>query len=248
MIDTIERSYMGSGMAFVREIGSTDGLRPVGNATALKTTLAQSKTTLGDKANPGGGNSNVVFRISDGGIEIELRDFTAANLAMAFFGEATSIKAGSKTDFKAVAKKGCLIPLPHVAATNHSVTLEGDSNQLEKGVDYRPVAAGIYIPSDTEIDEDAKLNIGYDHGDQEFIHALRSTGKTYEFLFDGINEAQNGQPVILNAWRVRFGPASEVEWIGDRHASLKLKGDLLKDSSRGVGESAYYVAKQVAMS
>jgi len=68
-----------------------------------------------------------------------------------------------------------------------------------------------------------------------------NSGDENEIVFDGLNEAQSGSPVVVDVWRAKAGAAEELALIGDEYGALTLPYALLLDTAKeAAGESGYF--------
>ena len=68
-----------------------------------------------------------------------------------------------------------------------------------------------------------------------------------ELLFGGLNEADSGNPVVVNIWRASQGVASSIGLMADKgFASLPVSGAILRDDSKqGASISRFYRVSKV---
>lgn len=103
-------SYVGSGKIYLREAGSSAGLLPVGNCSALSFSVTEETKELKDFTNPGGGTYNEIRKVSAVEASISAHDFSPENLAKALFGNTSGIVAGAVTGEAVALYKGALAP------------------------------------------------------------------------------------------------------------------------------------------
>jgi hypothetical protein len=73
------------------------------------------------------------------------------------------------------------------------------------------------------------------------VQALVNSGKEYELVFDGLNEARSGKRTRVRAYRVKIGALAALGLIGEEYAAMECTGKLLKDTSIvGAGISQYF--------
>lgn len=236
-IEQVYAPYLGSGKCYIREAGSAAALAEVGNASALKFSTEEDEKDMTDYTQPGGGTYASVKRVKSVTCAMTLNDFNPKNLAMAVYGTAASLEVQTLTYAPFTAYQGGLIPLQ--APTAVTVINADGTTTYVAGTDYEVRKEGIFIlggaiADATPILVDATLGAG------KIIQALTSSGKTYELVFGGTNET-NGKARNSHAFRVQFGTAKEVSFIGDDFGSLEIEGKVLKDPTKtGVGISQYY--------
>lgn len=235
-------SYLGSGKVYLREIGAAAGLVEIGNASSLSFSVSEETKELKDYTQAGGGTFNEVRRISAVECSITMNELSPANLARALYGSATAITTGTVTDESHPgAYKGALVPTTYLATSITTVKVGAVTKTL--GTDYEVRNGGIYIvPTGTIVDNDTVL-ITYTKAASDVVQALVNSGKEYELVFDGLNEARSGKKTRVNAYRVKIGAAQNLGFIGEEYAALEVTGKLLKDTSiTGAGLSQYFKA------
>jgi hypothetical protein len=234
-----DKSYIGKGKVFL------DG-RQVGNVTALSFQITEDKKELKDYTAAGGGNYNSVTRIDAVELSMTLSDYSAENLAAAVFGTASAVTATTVTD-ESIDAPASLVGDPLVKTANvldvdQTVTVTSDpaGTTYVEDTDYTIGAAGIRILASGSISASDPLLITYDKKAVDVVEALTQSAAEYELVFEGLNEAQSGTPVVVIVHRAKFGPAAELPMIGDEFAELSLTGDALKDTSITTGGLSQY--------
>jgi hypothetical protein len=67
------------------------------------------------------------------------------------------------------------------------------------------------------------------------------SGKEYEMLFDGLNEARSGKKARVTAYRVKPGALQQLGLIGEEYAGAEVTAEVLQDSTKvGAGISKYF--------
>lgn len=111
---------------------------------------------------------------------------------------------------------------------------------LVEGEDYEKRPSGILILEDAALDAGARVTVGYTKALASVVQMLVNSGKEYEMVFDGLNEARSGKRSRVTAFRVKIGAAQDLGLIGDEYAVLESTGKILKDLSiTGEGLSQY---------
>jgi hypothetical protein len=233
-------SYIGSGKIYMRDLSGSGGLIEVGNVSKLDIGTEEETKELRDYRSPGGGVINEVRRITGVTLAMTLHDLSPENLAMALYGTTEAVAAGSVTGETVTAQVGALVRLAHTGISNVVVQDETDTTTYTAGTDYEVRPGGIFILSTGAITDGETLHVAYDYGAQDVVQALDGAQGTYELVFEGLNEARSGKPVIVDVWRARFGAVSTISLIGDDYAGLELSGKALKDTSKPSGTSQYF--------
>lgn len=242
-IEQVYAPYLGAGKCYIREAGTAAPLRELGNASVLKFTTEEDEKDMTDYTQPGGGVYASVKRIKSVTCALTLHDFNASNLAMAVYGSAQALATQTLVDSPATAYQGGLIPLQSPSAV--TVTDAAGTTTFVAGTDYEVRKEGIYILGGA-IADGTPILIDATLGAAKIIQALTSSGKTYELVFGGTNEA-TGKGRNAHAFRVQFGTAKELPFIGDDFGALEIEGKVLKDTSKtGAGVSQYYTISDEA--
>lgn len=236
-------SYIGKGKIYL------DG-RFIGNVSELTFSVNEEKKELPDYTSPGGGTYNSLRRITGVEMSIKAHDLSPENLAMALFGSTSAVTASAVTDevITSNATLDTLVKTANVIDTAIApvVTGSGGTPTYVVDTDYTVSPAGIIPLSSGAITAALALLIDYTKKAVNVIEALTTTAQEYDVLFDGLNEAQSGNLVVINAYRGKFGAAQGLGFIGDDFAEIQLTGDVLKDTSIvGAGLSQYFSIKQV---
>lgn len=239
---TTDYSYIGSGPIYLREIGATTGLLEIGNCSALSFSVSEEVKELKDYTNPGGGTYNEVRRIEAVEVSMTLHSLSPANLARATYGAASAVAAGTVTGESQVAYKGAFIPFNFLPAATPAPVVKKGATTLVVGTDYEIRPGGVVITSTTSVITNGDtITIDYTKAGSDVVQALVNSGKEYEMVFDGLNEARSGKRTRVRAHRVKIGAASDLGLIGDEYAALEVSGKLLKDLSiTAAGVSQYF--------
>ncbi|RLA21064.1 MAG: hypothetical protein DRQ61_09045 [Gammaproteobacteria bacterium] len=239
-----DKSYIGKGKVHL------DG-RFIGNVSSFTYGTTEDKKTLADFTQGGGGNYNSVIRIGDVTIGLIMHDYSAENIAMALFGDASSVTSIPVAD-ESVTTRAALDTLVKTAdmidtSVAPVVTSDPAGTTYIEDTDYTVSAAGITVLSTGSISASTALLISYTKKAVDVVQTLTNSGAEYQLIFDGLNEAQSGAEVVITVHRAKFGPASEVGAIGEDFAELALSGEALKDTSiTTAGLSQYIEIKQAA--
>lgn len=246
----MDYSYLGSGKAFVRVVGSAAGLRFLGNVIDLNFAVTEDNKELKDRTQPGGGTYNEVRRIGSVEATVKMTDLSPENVAMALYGSSAAITAGAVTDEAATAYVGGFVKTAFPINTALTVTVSSAASPagaFAAGTDYIVRGGGIEIPEGSTIPDGTAILIDYTKVAGSDVQALVSSAQEYELVFDGLNEARSGKSVVVQAHRVKFGPTQLVALLSDEYAELEVKGKLLKDTTKnGTSESQYFHVQFVA--
>ena len=236
-----EQSFIGKGSMY---LGPKTGVkRAIGNASALTFAADEEKKDLLDFQNAGGGKANSISRITGVTMDLTAVELSPENIALAIRGSVTAVTAGAVTGEALTAHLDGLvrfanIPDPAVAPV---ITGSGGTPTYTEGTDYTVVGAGIIPLGTGTITEGLALEAGYTKAAGNVVQAMVDSSSEFEMIFDGLNEAQSGKRVVVQAYRVKFSPGQNVAWIGDNFAELQISGEVLKDTTiTGGGLSQFY--------
>jgi hypothetical protein len=233
-------SYLGSGKIYLRDRSGSLGFTEVGNCSALAFNVTEETIELKDYTQAGGGTYNEVKRISAVESAITMHDMSATNLARALYGTASAVSTGTVTDeSKAGVNKGEFVPTTFLASAVTAVKV--GSTTMVANTDYEVVPGGIVILAGGSIADASTVLITYTKAATDVVNALTTSGKEYEMVFSGLNEARSGKKVRVSAYRVKIGALASLGLIGDEFAALEATGKLLKDTTKsGAGVSQYF--------
>ena len=237
-----EICFLGSGTIYAKQYGAAAArYRPIGNASQLQLAIEENQLRLNDFQNPGGGVACIVSRITQLTANVTAHNINGENLALAFFGSASSIPTAAVVDESQQAFLDSLVPLENVGPTSVVVTDSGAATTYDEGTDYTVKPGGIFIPEDSTIADDSAILVDYSHPDYQRVGALTDSAPELSLVFDGLNEADEGRPVRITLHRVKFSPAASTDIIGEDFAGLQLPAELLSDPLRtGTGESKFF--------
>lgn len=241
-------AYLGSGKIKMREVGANAPFVAIGNCSALTFGAQLDSKELKNFTKPGGGTYAKVDRVSSVQVNLTAHDLDGPNLAKASGGASSVQAAGTVTSEPVVAWKGGTTPLSRAPATITSVEPSGGGTAYVAGEDYIITPGGLEIPADSAIPDPAdnetpNISVTFTNTAQQVMQAMVNSGKEYQLLFEGLNEAETDLPMIVHAYRVKFAPAQAINFIGDDFAALELTGTALPDANKvGNGISQYWKA------
>lgn len=240
-------AYLGSGKVKMREFGAATAFLEIGNCSALTFGAQLDTKELKDFTQPGGGTYAKVDRVSSVTVNLTCHDLDGPNLARASGGAVSTTVAGSVTAEPLVAYKGGTTPTSKPPSAVTSVTGSGGTPEFVAGTDYLVTPGGIEVLESGAIPDPvggaSNVVITYDNTIQTVVQAMVNSGKEYELLFEGLNEAESDLPVVVQAFRVKFAPAQAINFLGDDFAALELTGTALSDRRKvGANISRYWKA------
>jgi len=239
-------SYIGKGTIYFRERGASAGLLPIGNCSALELAAEEEKQTQQDFTQAGGGLANTVSQISAVTMAMTVLDISAKNIALAMRGSYSEITSAEVTDERHTAYLGALVPFEFQPDKTATITVttdpDGTPTPAVLDTDYEITNAGIRILEDTTTIADGdEIAVTYTKTAASVVEALTESGKEFELVFDGLNEAQSGKAVTVKVHRIKLSPGEGLSLLGNEFAELPVTGDVLSDSSVvGTGISRFF--------
>lgn len=234
-------SYIGVGRIYLKEVGASAGLIEVGNCSELNFSVTEDTRELRDYTQPGGGTYNEVRRISAVEVSINMHDLSPANLARALYGSTEAVTSATVTGEEQTAYIGAFVKTDSMPSEITKVTDEDGVDTYVEGEDYEVRPGGIFILEGGAISDGETILIDYTSANADVVQALVDSGKEYEMVFDGLNEARSGKKTIVHAYRIKLGALADLALIGDEYAAAQVTGKVLKDSTKtGAGISQYF--------
>ena len=235
-------SYIGKGKVYGGKRGAF-AKKFLGNVSALSLAVSENEIELLDFTQAGGGKDDSIRRIEDVTVSMSLRNISPENLATALLGTSAGVTAGAVVDEGKIAYLGGLVRLNNTPdpAVPLVVTNSAGAVTYVEGTDYTRTKSGFEVLSTGTITEAQSLKVDYTKLAGDLVQLLTQSAADFSLTFEGLNEAKdNGRPVIVDLFKVKFGAAQNFELIGDEFATLDLTGELLVDDSIvGAGLSRY---------
>ena len=243
IIKQIYKPSMTVGQVFARIYGSTKARLPIGNVLELQLEHSEDVITQPDMTALGGGTYNEVRRIKDAKVTMKLADFNVTNLMRGVLGLATEVEAGSAVNEAHSVTLGGLVELVHIRPSD-VVVKKGEVIVAAEG-NYSISPAGLRILAEAVgLDDDDAITVSYDYAAYVVIEAMVTSAPELDLLFEGLNEADSGNPMIVNVWRASQGITKSLSLINKEHGTLDVEGTVIKDPTKtGVGISPYYRAR-----
>lgn len=184
-----------------------------------------------------------------GTFNMTMDEWSLKNLALGLYGASANTATGSVTDeeFPAGLVAGDQIRLDRPYAS--SLVIEdsaGSPVTLVAGTNYRLMG---HNDSMVEITDPAALTqpflASYSYAAYDTIGAFSQTSPERYVVFDGIN-TETGEAVLIDMYRVRFDPISELGLINAEYGSLAMAGSLLFDELNNTGgqEAGFFRLRQ----
>lgn len=235
----IFKPYMGVGQVYAKAYGVAGPMAEIGGVSELKVTINEDIKKQRNFSRTGGGNRATVNQIKEVMYEAKLQDLNAVNIARGVFGLTSEIATGTIVGEAKQAYKGGLIRLNHPAPT--SVVVKIGAVVVVAATNYEVRPEGIYVLplAATLVDGDNVL-IDYAHSGYDAVQALTTSAPTLEMSFGGVNEADNGSPLIVDLFRVKMNATGGFGLITSDFAEFDQKGEILEDPTKtGVGISKF---------
>ncbi len=224
---------MGKGSIYLRERGGSAGLLPIGNASSLTLTLNEDKKEQKDYQEAGGAVTASVSRISSVTGSLTALDFNKGNLEKAVRGLVSAHTGAAQSNEPHTANLGAFIKFDHLPDLTQSITVTnvGASVTYVVDVDYEIKNGGVRIlDAPATITDALAIEVNYTSTTSTKIEGLTVSGKQYELVFDGLNEADSGKSSLVTLHKTNFNPAQALDLIGDEFGELAMTFDVLKDT------------------
>lgn len=245
-----KRTYVGKGKWYIREYGAAAPLAFIGNVSEATFNHEESKQSLPDYTESGGGEYDSIRRIDAVTLQLTKWDIlNPENLARLVRGTASAATSLTPiVDEEHIAYQGGLVVLDRIPDPEAAMTVTGaGSAAYEDGVDFIRTPAGFEVVTTADggsITDASDTFASYTPLASDTVEALTVSGKRYELFFEGLNEADSDRPVLITVHLFKPGAATAMSWISQEFLSGPFTGDVLKDTSiTGDSLSKYYKVK-----
>jgi len=187
-----------------------------------------------------------------GTFNLTLDEWSLKNLAMGLYSASANTATGTVTDeaFPSALVAGDQIRLEHPYASALVIedSASGTPATLTAGTHYRLMG---HNASMIELLDVASLTqpflASYSYAAYDQIGAFSVASPERYVVFDGVN-TETGEGVLIDVYRVRFDPISELGLIHQEYGSLSLAGSLLFDELNNSGgqEAGFFRIRQKA--
>ncbi|MBH2010290.1 MAG: hypothetical protein I8H71_11365 [Xanthomonadaceae bacterium] len=241
----IFRPVLNSGQVYARAVGSAAPLQSIGGIEELKLDIKEDTKKQVDYSRAGGGTRAQVKRIDSVTMSAKLQDVNAVNLARAVFGITTAIAAATVVDEAVVGYKGGLIRLAHIKPS--AVVLKKATVTVTPAGNYEVRPEGLFVFDEASgIGDGDALTVDYAHSGYDVIEALTTAAPILEMSYAGVNEADSGNPSLVDLFRVQLGAAKSVGLIDKDFGTLDIEGEVLVDPTKtGIGTSRFFRVQMV---
>lgn len=225
-----DRSFIGAGSIHIQPYDQSAPLLPIGNVSEFTFSFEEDRKELKNYLG-GGGNRNVISRVSGITASVVAHDFTASNISLALRGTVNQGSTTAITDEPLVSHGVAneLIPFKRLPDLNQSITVKDSlDTTLIVGDDYELTQSGIKVIDGGGIDNQG-VKVSYTPLSTNMVQALVESGREFVLFMEGLNDAQEGLPFNIRVHRVKFSPVQNLGFISDDFANIPLQLDVLSD-------------------
>lgn len=171
------------------------------------------------------------------GFQMTLREWVIENLAIGFWGQSATIESTDVTGEQLPPDlvKGDIVRLKGTRATTVQISDSASSSPatLTEGTDYKVNEAYGSIEFIGDLSAYTQpFTVDYTDGGGSNL-ALFSTDAPERWIrFEGLNRADDGSPVLVEIYRGRLQPVSQVDLISDSVSGLQISGSTLYDATQ----------------
>lgn len=256
--ETKSRYFSGQGVVLMGDTdadGNPTGLLPIGNVSKLA--LAVEVTTLEHKESQTG-QRGIDLRLTTDmkvSVSMDMESYIAENIALGLRAGVSKKVAGTVTDEPGKVYLGYIMPLKHAKVS--SVVIKDTETTPNTLVPYvAGMAAGTWdyklnadagsiqwavAPVTVSILDEEPVTIAYSYSAQQHIEPLTVSAPEKFLRFEGLNTAEDNNPVVVEIFRYSPDPIRELSLIGDGIGSFTIESSALMDTRRtGAGESKFF--------
>ncbi len=229
-MSTVDRSFIGAGSIHIQPHDQSAPLLPIGNVSEFTFSFEEDRKELKNYLG-GGGNRNVISRVSGITASVVAHDFTASNISLALRGTVNQASTTAITDEPLVSHGVAdeLIPFKRLPDLNQSITVKDSlDTTLVAGDDYELTQSGIKVIDGGGIDN-LGIKVSYTPLPANMVQALVESGREFVLFMEGLNDAREGLPFNIRVHRVKFSPVQNLGFISDDFANIPLQLDVLSD-------------------
>jgi hypothetical protein len=245
--------YSGQGSLYVGDrdetTGRPDGLVPIGNVPTLELSIEVTKAEHKESESGSRGIDHTTIQETKGSFSMVLESLSSENLALAFFGDSTTVTGAAVVDeIVPVTTKGVKYLLDHVNlndAVSPVVENEVPTTLVEDTdytIDYVNGTITLLEASAQGVPED--LSVSYTYLSHFKVSAFTKTRVEKYLRFEGINTV-DGEAVIVDIFKAELDPAQNFGLINDDIAQLTVAGTILYDTLALAREgSAFFIERR----
>lgn len=113
------------------------------------------------------------------------------------------------------------------------------------GTDFEVRAGGLFVTAGVIIAGGVPWAVSYTKAASDLVQAIVTSGKEYELVFDGLNEARSSKRTKVTAHRVKIGALQNLSLIGEDYAAAEATGKVLKDTTKNGTSISQYFAVEI---
>lgn len=227
------------GTLYLRKVGTTK-LLTTSNATKISMATEIEEKTVANSQTAGGGNHDAFKRPKSCKLSVSFRNMEKTVLEIAFGAKLTTVAGGAVVgEAHNDIEIGSLIPTVKRQDLAIAMVVKKGVTTYVEGVDYLRKRAGIIPLASGSMVALDDITIDYTAVATTRVDGLMYTSSEFYGLFDGLNE-RNNQPAYGEYYRLQFGPASNIELIGDDYVSFECTAECLADDTKPASASPFY--------
>ncbi len=235
--------------------GSPMGFTPIGNVSELKTSIATTKFEHKDSTSGVRGTDLTLVQEVKATASMTIESIDKDALALAMYGSSASIVGAAVTDEAATAYLGKWIATENIKISAVTITnvLKDTTYEEDKNYVLNLDAGSIQFLSDADqtaagatvnVADAADILINYTFADQESVSALLTSVAPVKWLrFEGLNTADNNNPVVIDLFKVQTDPLAELGLINSDISKMDITADVLSDDKRATGSKYLNIRK-----
>lgn len=231
--------FSGQGRLFIGDVyadqeGDKTGFRKVGNVPDLKISF-ETEELEHEESRTGNRLKDKVIEIARSAeTTFMLEQWSKENLSLALYGALNSVSGSSVVDHvftETVPTIGSIFSLGFTGISAYSVE-DSLSAALTEGTHYEVNAEHGSIEVLDMAAFTGPLQADFTYAAEEQIGIFNDTPDEVMLRFEGLNMADGGNPVIVEMYKVKTKPLSELLLIQKEFAQYEIVGELLQDSNR----------------
>ena len=242
MPEKITETFIGSGVIYYKG-------RDIGNCSAADITYELDNQQLPNYRG-GGGNFDVLDRITSVNLAIGITSLNIANLGLLNSASVTALTSATVVaEEVTVTELNRLLRVDHMIDVGATVTVTDDTEPTpvvidrveEDGtVNYVVSAGGVLVPTGSLIELADVILVSYTVPAGYVLEALQTFGEEGDIVIEGLND-RNGKPHLIECWRWKPSPTG-INAITTTFADVSVAGQLLADNTKGAGKSKFFRA------
>lgn len=245
-------SFIGTGKIKIAQYssGATFGARnfiDVGNASVFEYSFSETRKELLDYQDPAGGLAASVVRLDKVEGKMDLRVFSATNLALALWGTTSVPGITAITAEAHVINGGAFIPTERLINTSVPPVVKKGGTTVATA-DYVVSPGGITIAatiSTAGVTNGDAITIDYTPEASSAIQTLISTAPLVSIFFEGTNGV-DGKHATNRIYKAKLGVAQNVSYISEDFNTLSVTFSIEKDTTVTGGGISQFLKLETA--